>query len=181
MQAKSVTRSEQASLKKEVKRTLMELADELDEQQRDIRIAKTSFASAGVASAGAVIGGLVLAPFTAGVSLIATAGGLAGGALSGAGTLATNKAERIINSKKLKAAQKAIGRINESYSHCTSVEGETGGNRAAATGITTMLGLLPPVLIGLNIAEIVSNSIKIDKKSPSEVAEQIRAIARMLD
>ncbi|XP_046550396.1 apolipoprotein L3-like isoform X3 [Haliotis rubra] len=171
MQAKSVTRSaEQASLKKEVKRTLMELADELDEQQRDIRIAKTSFASAGVASAGAVIGGLVLAPFTAGVSLIATAGGLAGGA-----------AERIINSKKLKAAQKAIGRINESYSHCTSVEGETGGNRAAATGITTMLGLLPPVLIGLNIAEIVSNSIKIDKKSPSEVAEQIRAIARMLD
>ncbi|XP_067653499.1 uncharacterized protein [Haliotis asinina] len=167
--------------KQEVKRTLMELADELDKQQKDIRIAKTSFASAGVASAGAAIAGVILLPFTFGGSLALTAGGIAGGVLSGAGTLATNKAEKIINSQKMKAAQEAIRKINVSHTHCTNVEGETGGHRAAATGITTMMSILPPVLIGLNIAEIVSNSIKIDKKSPSEVAEQIRSIAHVLD
>ncbi|XP_046350265.2 apolipoprotein L3-like [Haliotis rufescens] len=167
--------------RREVIRTLMELADELDKQQHDIRIAKTTFASTGLASAGAVIGGLVLAPFTLGASLAITAGGLVGGAVSGAGALATNVAERIVNSKKLKAAQAAVNRINASYTHKTSVGGETGGIRAAATGVSTMLYVLPPVIIGLNIAEIVSNSIKIDKKTPSEVAEQIRSIAHTLE
>ncbi|XP_046550393.1 glutamyl endopeptidase-like isoform X2 [Haliotis rubra] len=156
VQLKEKRKQEREKEKQEVKRTLMKLADELDEHQRGIRIAKATFASAAVASS---TGGSIFALLTGRGSLVAVCG-IVGGAVSGAGTYATNI-----------AAQEAI----------RSVEGETGGLRAATTGITTMFGLLQPVLIGLNIAEIVYNSIKIVKKSPSEVAEQIRAIARKLD
>ncbi|XP_048247439.1 uncharacterized protein LOC124149961 [Haliotis rufescens] len=94
--------------KQEVMDALKHLADELDVKQRDMNIAKTAFASGGIAATGLTVAGIAAAPFTFGASLGMTAAGVALGVSSGLGGLATTIADKIINSKTMTEAQAKI-------------------------------------------------------------------------
>ncbi|XP_067670075.1 uncharacterized protein [Haliotis asinina] len=236
-------------IKKEVIHSLRQLANDLDVRQRDMNIAKTAFASGGIAATGLTIAGIAAAPFTFGTSLGLTAGGVALGVSSGLGGLATSIADKIVNSSTLKIAQAKIDdyqktvadlaslleRITSDNSHelrdriteqinnmeegeCAvtldlilgglKTAAETGGSVARSTAVVgavaaratlavgkTMLeametgakalkigGVVLSVLaVPLDLHTMISNSIKIHKKTPSKTAERIRETATHLE
>ncbi|XP_048247441.1 uncharacterized protein LOC125377568 [Haliotis rufescens] len=94
--------------KQEVVDALKHLAEELDVKQRDMNIAKTAFASGGIAATGLTVAGIAAAPFTFGASLGKSAAGVALGVSSGLGGLATTIADKVINSKTMTEAQAKI-------------------------------------------------------------------------
>ncbi|XP_046565798.1 apolipoprotein L6-like [Haliotis rubra] len=87
-------------------KSLYDLADELDKAQRKMNIAKTSFASGGIVAAALTIAGIVCAPATFGASLGLTIAGVTVGVTSGVGGLSTEVADKIINTKTLRKAEK---------------------------------------------------------------------------
>ncbi len=103
----------EAKDKKEVVRTLKELADDLDKHNRNGKIANISFGVSGVVATGLTVAGVATAPFTFGVSLGLTIGGLALGVSSGAGVIGNTIVGRLIKSKTLANAQKAKDRYFE--------------------------------------------------------------------
>ncbi|XP_046336842.2 uncharacterized protein LOC124118678 isoform X2 [Haliotis rufescens] len=88
----------------EVVEKLNDLANEVDKEVRKGRIAKTTFASSGILGAGLAIGGIIAAPFTFGASLGLTIAGATVGVSSGVGGLVTTIIDKLLNSKKTKAA-----------------------------------------------------------------------------
>ena len=66
---------------------IRQVADDLERVVKGTGIAKTTAGSVGVVSGVAALGGLILAPFTAGVSLVFTVGGVVGGIASSATAL----------------------------------------------------------------------------------------------
>ncbi|XP_013387448.1 uncharacterized protein LOC106156653 isoform X1 [Lingula anatina] len=95
---------------------LRELAVELEDQQRKMDIVKISAASSGVVGGGLVLTGFGLAFFTFGASLVVTAVGTVVGGTSLLTKAATDIAEVVINSKKMKKAQEALQNYKESFS-----------------------------------------------------------------
>ncbi|XP_048247437.1 uncharacterized protein LOC124149960 [Haliotis rufescens] len=234
--------------KQEVMDALKHLADELDVKQRDMNIAKTAFASGGIAATGLTVAGIAAAPFTFGASLGMTIAGVALGVSSGLGGLATTIADKIINSKTMTEAQakidyqktvtdlasllksvnsnnshelrnritEEINSLGESESRVTlelilsglKTAAEAGGSAARTTAVAgavaarttlavgkTMMdvmetgakamkigGVVLSVLtVPLDLHTMISNSIKIHKKTPSETAEEIRNMATHLE
>ncbi|XP_067678445.1 uncharacterized protein [Haliotis asinina] len=224
-------------------KSLYDLADELDKAQRKMNIAKTSFASGGIVAAALTIAGIACAPVTFGASLGLTIAGVTVGVSSGIGGLCTEVADKIVNTKALKKAQKEARVLHErgkdmlflmdnmEARHTSqfktfladTVKGllkpklfesirnrikgkpskssdgtepvkfgarigaalgtakvasefvETGLKGVKATGVVMNLLTVP-----LDIHTIVTNSIKIHQKTPSQTAEEIRRIADSL-
>ncbi|XP_071101356.1 apolipoprotein L3-like [Haliotis cracherodii] len=92
---------------------LRQIANLLREKQKEMNIAKVSFNSAGVVAGGLSIAGLVLAPFTAGISigLLAVGGGL--GVAAGAGGIGTNVAEWKVVGSKVEEAEAVLADLTE--------------------------------------------------------------------
>ncbi|XP_046339634.1 uncharacterized protein LOC124120820 isoform X1 [Haliotis rufescens] len=221
-------------------RSLYDLADELDKAQRKMNIAKTSFASGGIVAAALTIAGIACAPVTFGASLGLTIAGVTIGVTSGVGGFCTELADKIVNSKTLKQAQKEAREFNKKgkdmlclmdnmeAKHTKTfkvfladtvkrllkpnifesirnrvrgklskgIDGtepikvgarvgavlgtakvatelvETGLKGLKAAGVVMNLLTVP-----LDIHTIVTNSITIHKKTPSQTAEEIRKIA----
>ena len=76
---------------------MRDVADSIESVVRDTGIARTAGGAVGAASGAAVLGGILLAPFTAGASLALTVGGIVGGVASAATTLTA----AIIKDKKV--------------------------------------------------------------------------------
>lgn len=72
--------------------TLEDAAEKMDKVSRDTGIAKTTGGSVNIASGLAMLGGVVLAPFSGGASLALTVGGIAG---TVAGTATTFTASKV--------------------------------------------------------------------------------------
>lgn len=81
------TMTEFLNLRHSCANKIHEVADNIERVVRDTGIAKTTGGSVAVASGAATIGGILLAPFTAGASLALTVGGIVGGVASAATTL----------------------------------------------------------------------------------------------
>ncbi|XP_048246753.1 uncharacterized protein LOC125377436 [Haliotis rufescens] len=233
----------------EVVDALRHLADELDVKQRDMNIAKTAFASGGIAATGLTVAGIAAAPFTFGASLGITIAGVAVGVSSGLGGLATTIADKIINSKTMTEAQAKIDDYQKTVTHLASLiermnsnnnhelrnmiteeidsleesesrvtlelilsglktAAETGGSAARTTAVAgavaaratmavgkTMIDVLSTgakvlkiggvvlsvLTVPLDLHTLISNSIKIHKKTPSQTAELIRNMATHLE
>ena len=84
---------------------LREIADSVERVVRDTGIARTTGGAVGVISGAAAIGGLILAPFTAGISLFLTVGGVAGGIAAAA----NNVAAAIVKDVKVNDQAKGSG------------------------------------------------------------------------
>ncbi|XP_071103292.1 apolipoprotein L3-like [Haliotis cracherodii] len=116
----------------DVVKQLLELADELDKEEREVDIAKIGFASTGAVGGGLALLGFGLSFVTFGASLILTAVGAGISAVSGVGGLATSITEKIMSSKKLKEAKAAVQAYSDSiksFSHvlesfCEMLPGE---------------------------------------------------------
>ncbi|XP_048242843.1 uncharacterized protein LOC125375899 [Haliotis rufescens] len=102
--------SKESDGRMQVVETLNDLANEVDKEVRKARIAKTTFASTGILGSGLAIGGIIAAPFTFGASLGLTIAGVALGVSSGVGGLVTTIIDRLLNSKKTKAAYAAANK-----------------------------------------------------------------------
>ncbi|XP_046565837.1 uncharacterized protein LOC124274514 [Haliotis rubra] len=221
-------------------KSLYDLADELDKAQRKMNIAKTSFASGGIVAAALAIAGIACAPATFGASLGLTIAGVTLGVTSGVGGLCTEVADKIINTKTLRKAQKEAkvfhergkdmlylmdnmegrhtskfktffantvkrllipnlfesilnrlkGKPSKSSDGAEPVKfgarvGATLGTAKVATefvetglkGVKAAGVVMNLLTVPLDIHTIVTNSIKIHKKTPSQTAEEIRRIA----
>ena len=99
--------TEYINLRRSCANEIREVADRIERVVRDTGIARTTGGSVAVASGAAAIGGILLAPFTAGTSLALTVAGIAGGVASAATTVTAaiirdtqvnEKAKRVKNS-----------------------------------------------------------------------------------
>ncbi|XP_067687176.1 apolipoprotein L3-like [Haliotis asinina] len=99
---------------------LLELADELDKEEREVDIAKIGFASTGAVGGGLALLGFGLSFVTFGASLILTAVGAGISAVSGVGGLTTTITEKIMKNEKLKEVKAAVQGYSDSiksFSH----------------------------------------------------------------
>lgn len=85
-------------------RTCEKHAEHIEEVVKNAGIAKTAAGGVGIASGAAAIGGIVAAPFTAGLSLTLTVGGIAGGVASAATSVIADLAK----DSNIKEDEKAI-------------------------------------------------------------------------
>ena len=85
-------------------RDIHECADELNKVAKNTGIARITGGAVGIAGGAAFVGGLILAPFTAGASLALTVGGVAAGVTGGLTTVGTGIAKTVLdkeNARKL--------------------------------------------------------------------------------
>ena len=102
--------TEYIDLRRSCTNEIREVADSIERVVRDTGIARTTGGSVAVASGAATLGGLLLAPFTAGASLALTVGGIAGGIASAATTLTA----AIIKDSKVNEKAKEVKRLLDS-------------------------------------------------------------------
>ena len=91
---------------------LNELADHVEKVTFDTGIAKTTGGGVGIAGGLCIVGGLIAAPFTAGLSLGLTIGGAAAGVASAATTITAS----IVQSGHVKADGKAAKELIDGLS-----------------------------------------------------------------
>ena len=94
--------TEYIGLRRSCSNEIRELADSIERVVRDTGIARTTGGSVAVASGAAALGGILLAPFTAGASLALTVGGIAGGVASAATTQLPSSKTRKSTKKRRK-------------------------------------------------------------------------------
>ena len=92
---------------------IREVADNLERVVKRTGIAKTTAGSVGVVSGAAALGGLILAPFTAGVSLVLTVGGVVGGIASSATTLSASVLKHTNINKKAKKVKELLDSLKD--------------------------------------------------------------------
>lgn len=99
--------------------SLHEVADSIEKVVHDTGIARTTGGSVAVASGAAALGGILLAPFTAGTSLALTVGGIVGGVASAATTLTA----AIIKDQKVKEKGEEVKQLLDSLERKDKVVG----------------------------------------------------------
>ncbi|XP_054724001.1 uncharacterized protein LOC129234133 [Uloborus diversus] len=92
----------------EVLDTLPAVAQEIDRHHHNVNIASLTGTSSSIAGGTAAIGGLILAPFSGGVSLALSAGGLVGTVAGSATTLGANLAEVYLTKELTEQASKVL-------------------------------------------------------------------------
>ena len=102
--------TEYISLRRSCANEIREVADNIERVVRDTGIARTTGGAVAVASGAATLGGIILAPFTAGASLALTVGGIAGGVASAATTLTA----AIIKDKQVNSKAEEVKRLLDS-------------------------------------------------------------------
>uniref|UniRef100_H3AGA2 Uncharacterized protein n=1 Tax=Latimeria chalumnae TaxID=7897 RepID=H3AGA2_LATCH len=95
---------------KETIQKLRELAEEIQSHRENVNIAQVSGASVGIVGGGLAIAGLILAPFTVGVSLGLTAAGVATGAAGGLTSWGANLVEGGILKDRQQQIQEVLKR-----------------------------------------------------------------------
>ncbi|XP_064421849.1 apolipoprotein L3 isoform X2 [Latimeria chalumnae] len=96
--------------RKETIQKLRELAEEIQSHRENVNIAQVSGASVGIVGGGLAIAGLILAPFTVGVSLGLTAAGVATGAAGGLTSWGANLVEGGILKDRQQQIQEVLKR-----------------------------------------------------------------------
>jgi hypothetical protein len=95
--------------RKRIIKKLREMADYLEKTHADVLIADRVGTGVGIGSGLLVIGGLVAAPFTAGISLGLTVTGTTTGVLSGVTSAGANITGYFLSKKKLTSLKKELG------------------------------------------------------------------------
>lgn len=111
--------------KKEIERciaSLLKLADTIDEAHKNITITNIAASSTGASSGIFIILGIVLAPFTTGVSLILTASGLGLGVVAFATGLSATIYEIVSTSKDMTKAQDLMSECGKTLQIAKLVE-----------------------------------------------------------
>lgn len=88
--------------------TLTSVAEEIDRHHHNVNIASLTGTSSSIAGGTAAIAGLVLSPFTGGLSVALTAGGLVGTVAGSATTLGANIAEVYLTKELIERARRVL-------------------------------------------------------------------------
>ena len=112
--------TEYIALRRYCSKKIREVAGHIERVVRDTGIAKTTGGAAAVVSGASALGGLLLAPFTAGTSLVLTVGGIAVGVASAA----TSLTAAIIQDRNVKSAAKEVKSLLDSLAYKDKVVGE---------------------------------------------------------
>ena len=99
--------------KKELVKILRELSDDLELHHGNVLIADRVGTGVGIAGGLAIIGGLIAAPFTAGLSLGLTIGGAVAGGLGSAVSIGSNITDSVIETVQLKSIQQKCEQLQE--------------------------------------------------------------------
>lgn len=94
--------------RKEAISTLQTIASEIDRHHHNVNIASLTGTSSSIAGGTAAIGGLILSPFSGGLSLALSAGGLVGTVAGSATTLGANIAEVYLTKDLKEQASKVL-------------------------------------------------------------------------
>ena len=89
--------------------TINQCADNLDKVASGTGIARTTGGAVGIAGGAAFLGGLALAPFTAGASLALTVAGVTAGVTGGLTTLSSGIAKLALDKENVQKVKKAVG------------------------------------------------------------------------
>lgn len=105
--------TEYVSLRHSCANEIRRVADSIKKVVKDTGITRTTGGSLAVVSGAATLGGLILAPFTAGASLVLTVGGIAGGVTSATLTLAAGIIKEKNVKEKAEKVKKLLDSLNE--------------------------------------------------------------------